>query len=123
MTHDRFISTLIFLAVIIFISYSLIVYRYGSTSSCSKDITIIEGKMLWQKHNCTACHQLYGLGGYIGPDLTHIASAKGKGAPYIQAILTHGMNKMPDFKLSDKEILAVTNYLLYVDSSGRNISN
>lgn len=30
------------------------------------------GKTVWQKYNCVSCHTLFGNGGYVGKDLTHI---------------------------------------------------
>nr|WP_088227017.1 c-type cytochrome [Desulfosporosinus sp. FKB] len=32
----------------------------------------VEGKLVWQKHNCISCHTLFGNGGYVGEDLTNI---------------------------------------------------
>lgn len=34
------------------------------------------GKRVWQKHNCVSCHTLFGNGGYIADDLTHITTRK-----------------------------------------------
>lgn len=34
------------------------------------------GKRVWQKHNCVSCHTLFGNGGYIADDLTHITTNK-----------------------------------------------
>ena len=31
-----------------------------------------DGRLIWQKYNCQSCHQLFGLGGYLGPDLSLI---------------------------------------------------
>jgi nitric oxide reductase subunit C len=30
------------------------------------------GKKVWQKYNCVSCHTIFGNGGYVGSDLTHI---------------------------------------------------
>ena len=59
--------------------------------------------MVWQKYNCQSCHQLYGLGGYLGPDLTNVYSAKGKGELFIKAFLHAGTKQMPSFDLSKEE--------------------
>ncbi|WP_407313004.1 c-type cytochrome [Desulfosporosinus sp. SB140] len=32
----------------------------------------VAGKLVWQKHNCVSCHTLFGNGGYVAEDLTHI---------------------------------------------------
>ncbi|MDA8440904.1 MAG: c-type cytochrome [Peptococcaceae bacterium] len=32
------------------------------------------GKLVWQHHNCISCHTLFGNGGYVGEDLTHIVA-------------------------------------------------
>ena len=63
------------------------------------------GKMIWQQYNCTACHQVYGLGGYLGPDLTNTFSLKGP--EYIAAFLKSGTVTMPDFHLKENEIDAL----------------
>jgi nitric oxide reductase subunit C len=34
----------------------------------------IEGKRVWQRHNCVSCHTLLGNGGYVGDDLTHVTT-------------------------------------------------
>ncbi|HSI89840.1 MAG TPA: cytochrome c [Adhaeribacter sp.] len=80
---------------------------------------VAHGKMLWQKHNCSSCHQLYGLGGYLGPDLTNSLSQKGKGRQFAAAIMKTGTQVMPDFKLQDQEIEALLAFLEHTDKSGR----
>jgi hypothetical protein len=34
----------------------------------------LEGKRVWQRHNCVSCHTLFGNGGYKADDLTHIVA-------------------------------------------------
>lgn len=79
----------------------------------------LQGKHIWQNQNCSACHQFYGLGGYIGPDLTNVMSDKGKGEPYVRSILTHGTATMPDFKLTIKDIDALVAFLTAADKTGK----
>ncbi|HOZ83578.1 MAG TPA: cytochrome c [Bacteroidia bacterium] len=81
-----------------------------------------KGKMLYQKFNCTACHQLYGLGGYLGPELTSAYSQKAQNDAYFSAILKNGTVRMPDFNLSDKEVNQVIEYLKYIDQTSKHIS-
>lgn len=77
-----------------------------------------QGKLLFQKYNCTACHQLYGLGGYMGPDLTNVMSRQNGNEMYIRVFLQNGTQRMPNFHLSDNEIISLTAYLRYVDKTG-----
>jgi len=93
-------------------------YIYSALPGRHKMVTAKEdaGKALWQKHNCTACHQIYGLGGFLGPDLTNVYSQKGEG--YIRAFLGNGNLTMPAYDLSEEEILAFLSYLKHVDESG-----
>lgn len=79
----------------------------------------MQGKMIWQEKNCTACHQIYGLGGFLGPDLTNIYSVEGKGPVYIRAFVTAGNPTMPSFQLKEEELTALVEYLRHVDSSGK----
>ena len=76
------------------------------------------GQKLWQENNCFSCHQFYGLGGYLGPDLTNIYSAPGKGPEYIKAMLNSGVKSMPEFNFSNAEKHAITAYLKEIDQTG-----
>jgi nitric oxide reductase subunit C len=77
---------------------------------------ISKGKMIFQEYNCSACHQVYGLGGYLGPDLTTVYSDKHRGETYTKAMLTAGGSRMPDFHLNPAQVEAVAAYLKYIDS-------
>lgn len=74
------------------------------------------GKMVWQKYNCNACHQIYGLGGYLGPDLTNVYSVRGE--PVIRNLIQYGTNVMPAFKCSDSEMNQLLAFFKQIDSSG-----
>jgi nitric oxide reductase subunit C len=78
----------------------------------------LEGETLWQQNSCFSCHQLYGLGGYLGPDLTNVFSVKGKGSGYIEAYLNSGIKTMPHFNFSENEKKAIVTFLKEVDQSG-----
>jgi nitric oxide reductase subunit C len=106
-----YIAALLF---ILFLMYTILVYTAGTTSDIKMNSQAIAGKVLYQKHNCTACHQLYGLGGFLGPELTTVMSQPGR-PDYSKAILKTGTRRMPDFHLSDLEINSVIEYLKYVD--------
>jgi nitric oxide reductase subunit C len=75
------------------------------------------GKEIWQQNNCTSCHQLFGMGGFLGPDLTTVFSDSLRGPAYARAFLQNGGSRMPNFKFSEDEIDAVLAYLQYVDSN------
>jgi len=100
------------------------VYNFFIYTSTNQMIPIklstkaIKGQQLWQKNNCWSCHQIYGLGGYLGPDLTNIYSDTLKGPSYIKAFLNSGIKSMPKFNFSDKESEAIIAYLKTIDSTG-----
>lgn len=75
------------------------------------------GKILWQENNCSSCHQVYGLGGYLGPDLTNVYS-RGTTA-YLKGIIKSGTAVMPAFDFSDDELEALAVYLRFLDSTGQ----
>jgi nitric oxide reductase subunit C len=98
--------------------FSILVYRNGSDAiEINKQAQ--QGKLLWQSYNCQACHQLYGLGGYMGPDLTNVISSPGKGPHYVNALLITGTAKMPNFKLSDSQRVELIAFLTAVSQSGQ----
>lgn len=116
MASDKQKIIVAILLLVAFLSYSLILYL----SLPVKDYTIGKesgrGKLVWQQYNCNACHQVYGLGGFLGPDLTNTYSLKG--TAYIRTFLRNGTASMPNFHLTDGEINALTAWLKSIDASG-----
>ena len=102
--------------LIAFIAYSSFLYFNLPYKSVSVTDAQYRGKLLWQKYNCTACHQVYGLGGYLGPDLTNVYSLRGPN--FIEAILQKGTTVMPNFNLKENEISDLKAYLKNMDASG-----
>lgn len=104
-----------------FFIYSFTVYTSGTYTDKGENLISEKtknGKILFQENNCIACHQIYGLGGYMGPDITNVISASGKGPIYAKAFLQVGSAKMPNFNFNDKEIEALVSYLTYIDKTG-----
>ncbi|MEI6748983.1 MAG: c-type cytochrome [Bacteroidales bacterium] len=114
----RFISAIL---VTSFFIYSIVIYTTGtSVDKGAKWRTgqSKKGKLLFQQKNCIACHQIYGLGGFMGPDLTNVISAPGKGSFYIKAFLMNGTERMPNFHLTDTEKDEIVAFLTYTDKTG-----
>ena len=105
-----------------FASYTLIVYKYcdeKEVAATTPDRQALAGWKTWQQNNCQACHQLYGLGGYMGPDLTNVVSDPTRNSKYLQTFIKYGTGKMPNFNLNDSEINNVIAFLRWVDKSGK----
>lgn len=106
---------------VLYLCYSFLVYTKGTERqqafSFSEQKQISKGKELFQKYNCSSCHQIYGLGGFLGTELTTAWSDKHRGEAYIKGLLKAGGNRMPDFHFKDEEINAIAAYLKYVDST------
>ena len=111
--------------VLLYAGYSLLIYTKGTQEnimlSKTELPTVSKGKQLYQQYHCQSCHHLYGLGGYLGPDLTTAYSDAGRGKNYIKAMLRSGGNRMPDFHFSGEEIEHLTAYLKYVDSTASSL--
>ena len=102
----------------IFLVYTGFVYTTGTSfSNVTMSSEAVEGKLTFQKYNCIACHQLYGLGGYLGPDLTNTLSQPGKSENYLKAILKTGTRRMPDHHLTEKEINDLIAFFRYTDKT------
>ncbi|WP_310993990.1 c-type cytochrome [Aequorivita marina] len=105
--------------VFLFGIYNYIVYNTESYIAVEKLSPVaVKGQQLFQSNRCWSCHQLYGLGGYLGPDLTNIYSEKGKGPLYIKAFLNSGVKSMPQFNFTEAEKVALVQYLKQVDETG-----
>jgi len=104
-----------------YVVYSAFVYSAGTESTiqltnAEKD-AVRKGKLLYEQYNCVSCHQLYGLGGYLGPELTTAYSDPQRGELFMKAFLQGGGPRMPNFHFSEQEIRDIILYLKYVDAS------
>lgn len=102
--------------VILFLSYSIYLYLAPHHEEIPANTLAQEGKLIWQKKNCVSCHQLYGLGGHLGPDLTNVLSKRTEA--HLRAFLTSGTKVMPNFNLTEHEKDALLEFLKYSNSTG-----
>lgn len=118
MTDNKKLLILIILTVS-FLGYSAVLYTEPPAQkgeAYALDTPENQGKILWQEKNCTSCHQFYGLGGHLGPDLTNVTSKRSPA--YIEAFLKSGTDVMPNFNLTQDEVDALMAFLKAVDNSG-----
>jgi nitric oxide reductase subunit C len=77
----------------------------------------LHGRQLWHQHNCQSCHQFYGFGGFLGPDLTNaspqLADAR------LSLVLTKGANAMPAYNMTPDEVAAMHAFLDAMHATGR----
>jgi nitric oxide reductase subunit C len=105
--------------VSVFSFYNFAIYKgEGTKGETQLSEKALQGQQIWQQNNCFSCHQLYGLGGYLGPDLTNVFSSENKGPEYIKAFLNSGVKSMPKFHFSETEKEAIVTFLQEVDRSG-----
>ncbi len=103
----------------LFSVYNYIIYSTGGYVAVEKlSPKAVKGQQLFQSNRCWSCHQLYGLGGYLGPDLTNVYSDENKGPLYVKAFLNSGVRSMPQFHFSEVEKDALVEYLKQVDETG-----
>jgi nitric oxide reductase subunit C len=104
-----------------FAIYSIDVYTAGTKTSEPSSLTanVAHGMALFQENNCIACHQFYGLGGYMGPDLTNVISAPDKGADYARAFIENGSDRMPNYNFTKAETDDLVHFLKFVAASGK----
>lgn len=106
---------------ILFLAYSIDIYLKPMqvkevTTINTHDMT--EGRLVWQKYNCQACHQLYHLGGYLGPDLTNVYSKYKGNGEVIKGFLKAGIRQMPSYNMTAEEERLLIEFLKEVDATG-----
>ncbi len=112
---------LFFALCFLFLIYTLSIYLTPLTVAKTSVIDTekaVEGRLIWQKYNCQSCHQLYGLGGYLGPDLTNVVSNPKKGEMMIKQILKYGVKQMPAYNMPDEDYKCLIEFLKSADASG-----
>lgn len=111
-----------FILCLCFLIYSISIYlkplSIKEDSKFNKE-KASEGRLVWQAYNCQSCHQLYSLGGYLGPDLTNIISNPSKGEKTVRALVQSGTKQMPAFNLTDNEMNSLIEFLKSTDASGK----
>lgn len=112
-THKR----LVFLVMLfLFLGYSSFLYTVQPFPDPPANTAAENGKMVWQNYNCSSCHQIFGLGGYLGPDLTDEYTLRSEAI--INSFLISGTSIMPNFHLSEQERSDLIEYLKTVDATG-----
>ena len=105
-----------------FLLYSLRIYTHPlfvSKNTLFNKEKAAQGRLVWQKYNCQACHQLYGLGGYLGPDLTNILASPAKNDNYIRAMLKSGTKQMPIYSIPENELQVLLEFFKSTNASGK----
>ncbi len=102
---------------VLFAVYSYLVYTGAPMRGNAAGAEVRAGMRVWQANNCAGCHQLYGLGGYMGPDLTDTYSLKGEAR--IRTFVRYGTGRMPAHTLNDAELDGLVAFLAWVDGSGQ----
>lgn len=112
----------IFLALsITYCCYAAVVDTFGAGRTEKPTEQALGGLSIWQQKNCQSCHQLYGLGGYMGPDLTNVISDSARGPMFARAFIQGGSLKMPNFNFTKEETDQLIAFLTWVDKSGHSI--
>ncbi len=115
-------SHLFILLCFSFLVYSFRIYSIPLSANRNVSFDIkkaSDGRIVWQKNNCQSCHQLYGLGGYLGPDLTNVFSNPRKGEIVIRTMILSGVKQMQAFNLNEEDISSLVEFLKSVDASGK----
>ncbi|MFQ5678027.1 MAG: c-type cytochrome [Gemmatimonadota bacterium] len=104
----------------VYLAVSIVAYTDHPRHGSDPPLTDLErrGLGVWRSHDCQACHQLYGFGGFLGPDLTNRVT-DGTPDAELRSILEEGARAMPAFHLSPAERRAVLAFLRAVDRTGQ----
>jgi len=104
--------------IIVFVTYNTLLYTstkaYGTIHLSKK---AQQGESLWLQNNCNSCHQLYGLGGYLGPDLTNEYS-RTHNEKFLKAMFNSGVKAMPKFNFNESESSTLIQFLKEIDQTG-----
>lgn len=121
MTEPQPWRRFLFLALFVsFFFYSANIYTVGTALETAPPASeaALRGGTLFRKNNCWTCHQIYGLGGYMGPDLTNIVNNPDLGPEYARLFIEEGTERMPKFELTETEVDDIIAYLAYAGAAG-----
>lgn len=107
---------LLLLLIACFVTQTALVYS-DRTEPQTLSQSAKRGRVLWQQHNCQVCHQLYGFGGFLGPDLTNAAGRLSR--DQFASQVARGNDQMPAFVFDDPQLDDLWAFLLAMDRSGQ----
>ena len=103
--------------VLAFAGQTALVYTDSTADGHARlEATALRGRQLWLGNNCQACHQLYGFGGFLGPDLTNAAARVDR--KRLETMLTVGSGQMPAWHFDKDQIDAIEAFLRVIDHTG-----
>jgi len=109
-------QVLLFILCCAFAAQTWLVYADPEGTKHSLSPIALEGQEIWRENNCQSCHQLFGFGGFLGPDLTN--SIKDLSPERLTSILTEGLGQMPAFELDADEQHRIVVFLEELDATG-----
>lgn len=116
--------------MLIFVGLFVHGHRYivnVSTDRAGLTESVAAGKHLWEKHACVNCHTILGEGAYFAPEVGNVMARWGvldnpeqafdvlKTWMEAQPTRIAGRRQMPQFNLTDAEIRALTDFLLWTN--------
>ena len=108
--------------VLVYISISVVTYTDYPKQAQHPALTDLErkGLDLWRTNNCQVCHQFYGMGGFLGPDLTNRVTDETPDSE-ISWILVSGSRQMPAFGFQPAEQEALLAFLRAMSRTGQSL--
>lgn len=106
--------------VVAYVALSVVAYTDFPRRAADPPLTDLErrGLAVWRGNNCQACHQIYGFGGFLGPDLTNRVTDATPDAEF-RTVLEEGARPMPAFQMAAADQEAVLAFLRAVDRTGQ----
>ncbi len=104
-------KVLLSVLVLCFVAQTGLVYTDEVDLELSADA--VEGRKLFHDGSCQVCHQLWGQGGFLGPDLTNSASRVDE--TRLASLLTVGSGQMPAFGYTPNQISQMRAFLTEID--------
>ncbi|MDQ8700065.1 cytochrome c [Hyphomicrobium sp. LHD-15] len=102
-----------------------------STAAMPLTDSVARGKRVWEANACINCHTLHGEGAYFAPEVGNVMTRWGvlnspddafqalKGWIEAQPTGIQGRRQMPRFHLSDEDIRALSDFLIWADKTDR----
>ncbi|NUP94981.1 MAG: cytochrome c [Planctomycetaceae bacterium] len=105
--------------VAVYFSVSLVAWNSAPAGEARVELDPLEraGLQLWRDHNCQACHQLHGFGGFLGPDLTNVVTDERSDREFART-LSEGVKQMPAFHFDEEQQASVLAFLRAMDFTG-----